>query len=123
MIACYIAMHAGASCSGFHDEVTTLDISRIKTIFLGALFSEVQARAITHVINNINMTVQFIYMNVAARILGNTAETFTRTSTCEVVNTTTFCFTINFEGFQAAHAIMAPHATIKGHIDFAALIL
>ena len=69
------------------------------------------------------MTVQFIYMNVAARILGNTAETFTRTSTCEVVNTTTFCFTINFEGFQAAHTIMAPHATIKGHVNFATLIL
>ena len=69
------------------------------------------------------MTVQFIYMNVAARILGNTAETFARTSTCEVVNTTTFCFTINFERFQAAHAIMAPHATIKGHVDFATFIL
>ena len=123
MITCYIAMHTRASRSGFHDEVTTLDISRIKTIFLGALFSEVQARAITHVINNIDMAVQFIYMNVAARILRNTAETFTRTSTCEVVNTTTFCFAINFERFQAAHAIMAPHATIKGHVDFATFIL
>ena len=76
MIACYIAMHAGASCSGFHDEVTTLDVSRIKTIFLGALFSEVQAVLSPRVINNINMAVQFIYMNVAARILRNTAETF-----------------------------------------------
>ena len=69
------------------------------------------------------MTVQFIYMNVAARVLRNTAKPFARTSTCEVVNTTTFCFTINFERFQAAHVIMAPHATIKGHVDFATLIL
>ena len=123
MITCYIAMHTRASRSGFHDEVTTLDISRIKTIFLGALFSKVQTRAITHVINNIDMAVQFIYMNVAARILGNTTEPFTCTSTCEVINTTAFRFTINFERFQATHVIMTPHATIKGHVDFAALIL
>ena len=123
MITCYIAMYARASRSRFYDEVTTLDVSRIKTIFLGALFSEVQARAITHVINNIDMAVQFIYMNVAARILRNTAETFTRTSTCEVINTTAFRFTINFERFQATHVIMAPHATIKGHVNFATLIL
>ena len=69
------------------------------------------------------MAVQFIYMNVAARVLGNTTEPFTRTSTCEVINATAFRFTINFERFQAAHIIMAPHATIKGHVDFAALIL
>ena len=69
------------------------------------------------------MTVQFIYMNIAARILGNTAETFALRVPPEVINTTTFCFTINFERFQAAHAIMAPHASIKGHVDFATLIL
>ena len=123
MITCYIAMHSRASRSGFHDEVTTLDISRIKTIFLGALFSEIQTRTITHVINNVDMAVQFIYMNVATRILCNTAEPFTRTSTCEVINTTAFRFTINFERFQATHVIMAPHASIKGHVDFATLIL
>ena len=123
MITCYIAMHSRASRSGFHDEVTALDVSWIKTIFLGALFSEIQACTITHVINNVDMAVQFIYMNVATRILCNTAEPFTRTSACEVINTTAFRFTINLERFQTAHVIMAPHATIKGHVNFTTLIL
>ena len=41
MITCYIAMYARASCSGFHDEVTALDVSWIKTIFLRTLFTKV----------------------------------------------------------------------------------
>ena len=69
------------------------------------------------------MTVQFIYMNIATGILCNTAETFASTSTFKVINATAFCFTINLEGFQATHIIMAPHASIKGHVDFATLIL
>ena len=116
-------MHGRASRSRFYDEVTTLNVSCIKTSFLGTWFTKIQASAASHVINNVDMTIQFIHMNVAARILGNTAETFTCTSTCELVNTTTFCFTINFERFQAAHVIMAPHATIKGHVDLATFIL
>ena len=39
MITCYIAMYARASYSGFYDEVTALDVSRIKAVFLRTWFS------------------------------------------------------------------------------------
>ena len=122
MITCHIAMHARASRSRFYKEITTLNVSWIKASFLVTWFTEIQTSSTSHIINNVDVTVQFIHMDIAARVLCNTTKAFTRTSTYEVVNTTTFCFTINFKRFQSAHVIMAPHATIKGHVDFATLI-
>ena len=123
MIACYIAMYTRPCCSGFYDEVTAFDVRYIKACFLSGWFREVQTSTSAHIVNDIDVAVQIINVDVAARILRNTAESFTCTSAFECIDTAACFVAFNLECLQATHVIVAPHATIKGHVDFATLIL